>query len=190
MWKDVKGFENLYQISDAGEVRSKDRLGIDTKGRKRFWKGRVLNPDIAPNGYYRITLSNGRRNRVQRYLHRMLAEHFIPNPYNLPQVNHKDGNKLNCNLDNLEWVSAQGNTIHAYKNGLINHVRGNKHPNYGKCGAQSKRAKRIKGINVVTGEIKTYNAMIEAKADGFLPSEISRSCKHGSIHHGYVFELI
>lgn len=190
MWKDVKGFEDSSRISDTGEVWSKDRWGVDTKGRKRFWKGRKLNPDIAPNGYWRITFAKGRKNKVQRYLHRLLAEHFIPNPDNLPQVNHIDGDKLNCSLDNLEWVSAKENVIHAYKHGLINHVRGKQHPNHGKCGAESKKAKRIKATNVITGEVKTYGAMIEAKADGFLPSEVSRCCNHGGSHHGFVFELI
>lgn len=190
MWKDVIGFEESYKISDTGEVWSKDRYIVDSKGRKRFWKGQKLNPDIAPNGYYRVTFAYGRKNRVQRYLHRLLAEHFIPNPYNLPQVNHKDGNKLNCSLDNLEWVTVKENVIHAYRNGLIDHIRGNKHPNYGKYGADSKRAKRIKATNVITGEVRIYNAMIETKADGFLPSEVSRCSNHGGSHHGFVFELI
>ena len=189
MWLDVKGFEDTYKISDTGEVWSKDRLCVDSKGRKRFRKGQKLNPDIASNGYYRVTLAkNGKK--VQKYLHRLLAEYFIPNPDNLPQVNHKDGNKLNCCIENLEWVSARENTIHAYKHGLIKHVRGERHPNYGKCGGESKRAKPIIAVNVVTGETKQYSSMIETKKDGFLPSEVSRSCKYRSIHHGFVFKLI
>lgn len=190
MWVDVKGFEDSYQISDTGEVRSKDRTWVDTLGRKRFWHGQLLKPDVAPNGYYRITLSKGRKSRIQRYLHRLLAEHFLPNPHNLPQVNHIDGNKLNCNLNNLEWVTTKDNVIHAYKHGLINHIRGTQHPNFGKCGKDSKLAKRVKATNIITGETKIYGAMIETKADGFLPSEVSRVCKHGGSHHGFVFELI
>ena len=128
MWKNVIGFEDSYILSDKGEIFSKDRMCTDAIGRKRFRKGVKINPDIAPNGYYRVTLSkNGSKKQV--YLHRLLANHFIPNPNNLPQVNHKDGNKLNCNLDNLEWVTNQENVIHAYKNGLIRHVCGEKHPN-------------------------------------------------------------
>lgn len=189
MWKDIAGYEDTYKISDTGEVWSKDRMCVDSKGRKRFRKGIKLNPDIAPNGYYRITLAkNG--TKKQRYLHRLLAEHFIPNPNNLPQINHKDGNKLNCDLSNLEWVSVRENTIHAYKHGLINHVKGEKHPNYGKCGGDSKKAKKVMGTNVITGETKIYNAIIEARKDGFLSSEVSRSCKTGSIHHGFVFKTI
>lgn len=57
MWKDIIGFECEYKISDSGVVRSKDRMCVDSRGRKRFRKGQVLNPDIAPNGYYRVTLA-------------------------------------------------------------------------------------------------------------------------------------
>lgn len=159
MWKDITGFESAYEISDSGVIRSKDRMCVDSKGRKRFRKGQVLNPDIASNGYYRVTLA-------------------------------KDGNKLNCSIDNLEWVSAQDNTIHAYRHGLINHVRGENHPNYGKFGRDSKKAKKVKATNIITGESKIYEALIETKADGFLPSEVSRCANHGGTHHGFVFELI
>lgn len=188
MWKNIKGYEDTYEISDAGIIRSKDRMCVDSKGRKRFRHGQVLNPDIAPNGYYRITLAKGGK-RVQKYLHRLLAEYFIPNPNGLPQVNHKDGNKLNCKIENLEWVTVQENVIHAYKHGLINHVSGTIHFNYGKFGSESKRAKRVKATNVITNECRIYGAMIEAKADGFLPSEVSRCCKKGGTHHGFAFEL-
>ena len=189
MWKDITGYEEAYKISDSGEVWSKDRMCVDSKGRKRFREGQRLNPDIAPNGYYRVTLAKNEKKK-QKYLHRLLAELFIPNPLNLPQVNHKDGNKLNCKIENLEWVSVQDNVIHAYKNGLIDHIKGINHPNYGKYGHESKKAKRIMATNVITKETKIYGAMIETKADGFLPSEVSRCCNHGGTHHGFVFELI
>lgn len=189
MWVDIKDYEDTYKISDSGEVWSKDRLCVDSKGRKRFRKGQKINPDVAPSGYYRITLAkSGKKKQV--YLHRLLAIHFISNPLNLPQVNHKDGNKLNCTISNLEWVSVQDNVIHAYQNGLINHVSGDKHPNYGKTGRNSKRAKKVMAINIITKETKIYGAIIEAKADGFLPSEISKCIKSGKTHHGFVFRSI
>ena len=189
MWKDIKDYEDVYMISDSGEIWSKDRLCTDSIGRKRFRQGKKLNPDIAPNGYYRVTLTRNSK-RKQKYLHRLLAEHFIPNPNNLPQVNHKDGNKLNCALENLEWVTVKENVIHAYKNGLINVAKGKRHPNYGKYGSQSKKAKKVKATNIITREIKIYGSMIDTKKDGFMPSEVSRSCKYGGTHHGFVFELI
>ena len=188
VFKDVIGYEDEYEISSDGIVKSKDRLCIDSLGRKRFRKGKVLHPDIAQNGYYRITLSkNGKRKQV--YLHRLLAEHFIDNPNDLPQINHKDGNKLNNNINNLEWCTVQENTIHAYKNGLIHHVKGKDHPNYHKFGADSKKAKSVIAINVTTNETMTYGSIIDTKKDGFCPSEVSRCCNHGGIHKGFVFKF-
>ena len=188
MFKDVKGYEEYYEISDTGIIKSKDRVCIDSLGRKRFRKGAILKPDIAQNGYYRVTLAkNGIRKQV--YVHRLMATHFIENPNNLPQVNHKDGNKLNNSLNNLEWCTVQENVIHAYKHKLINHVKGNKHPNYKKCGRESKRAKKVICTNILTGETKIYGAIIETKKDGYTPSEVSRSCNHGGIHKGAIFKF-
>lgn len=189
IWKDIEGFEDYYQISSDGRVRSKDRTIIDKIGRKRSWKGQLLNPDIAQNGYYRVTLSIN-RNRKQLYLHRLLAKYFIPNPNDLPQVNHIDGNKLNNNLNNLEWCSNQDNIIHAYKHRLIKPVSGKNHPNYGKYGANSKKAKPIISKNIITNEIKKYGSIIDTKKDGFTPSEVSRCCNHGGIHKGHSFKFI
>ncbi len=188
-WKDIKGYEDFYEISSTGIVRSKPRTLTDSIGRTRSWEGRILNPDIAPNGYYRITLSVNRK-RKQVYLHRLLAEYFIENPNNYPQVNHIDGNKLNNRLENLEWCTVQENTIHAYKHGLIHHVCGKDHPNYGKTGSESKKAKPVISKNVITNETKKYGSIIDTKKDGFTPSEVSRSCKNGSIHKGHIFKFI
>lgn len=189
VWKDIQSYEDYYEISSTGIVRSKDRTITDSLGRTRSWKGQILNPDIAANGYCRVTLSVNRK-RKQVYLHRLLAEHFLPNPDNLPQVNHKDGNKLNNDLDNLEWCTVQENTIHAYRHGLINHISGKDHPNYGKYGASSKRAKRVLATNIVTNETKEYGALVETIKDGFTKSEVSRCCNHGGTHKGYFFEFI
>lgn len=189
MFKGIFGYERYYEISSDGIVKSKDRTQTDSLGRTRTWKGQVLNPDIAPNGYYRITLAvEGKKKQV--YIHRLIATHFMDNPNNLPQVNHIDGNKLNNSMDNLEWVSAQENTIHAYKNGLINHIAGENHPNYGKFGSKSRKAKKVKSTDIITGEQKTYGALIETVKDGFTKSEVSRSCNHGGIHKGHKFEFI
>ena len=189
MFKDVKGYEKYYEISSEGIVRSKDRTQTDPRGRTRTWKGKVLKPDIAQNGYYRVTFSIHKKKK-QFYLHRLIATHFIDNPNNLPQVNHIDGNKLNNSINNLEWVTVQENIIHAYKHGLINHISGSEHPNYGKFGSESKKAKKVKSTNIVTGKQKIYGAIVETTKDGFTKSEVSRSCNHGSIHKGHKFEFV
>ncbi len=188
MEKDVIDFENEYTISENGVVKSKDRLCVDSLGRKRFRKGKELTPDVAQNGYLRVTLAkNGRKKQV--YLHRLLAIHFIDNPKGLPQVNHIDGDKLNNEISNLEWCTVQENTIHAYKLGLIRHVSGKNHPNYGKTGGNSKKARKITATDVRTNQVKTYNSIIETKQDGFTPSEVSRSCNHGGTHKGFIFKF-
>lgn len=189
MYKDVIGYEDEYEISNTGIIRSKDRLCIDSLGRKRFRKGIELRPDIAQNGYYRVTLCKGGRKK-QQYLHRLIAIHFISNPENKPQINHKDGDKLNNSVDNLEWVTVKENTVHAYKNDLINVRSGKRHHNHGVFGSKSKRAKKVLRTNIKTGEEKIYGALIETVKDGFTKSEVSRSCNHGGIHKGHKFDFI
>ena len=82
---------------------------------------------IDNTGYLQCNLYNG-NNKVYRRVHRLIAETFIPNPYNLPQVNHKDGNKLNNTIENLEWVSNSENTKHAYDNNLYHFNGKNSYP--------------------------------------------------------------
>ena len=98
-WKDVMGYEGLYQVSDLGHVRSKPRHGTN---------GGVLNPRRNKNGYLTVRLCRNRKGK-NVYIHRLVAEIFIPNPLNLPQVNHKDEDKTNNATANLEWCTAKYN---------------------------------------------------------------------------------
>lgn len=103
MWKDIQGYEGLYQVSDTGQVRSFKRSGSS---------GRILRA-YKIRGYYRVWLS--KKNMIRQYpVHRLVAKAFIPNPDVLPQVNHKDGNKLNNQVTNLEWCDNQHNLRHAW----------------------------------------------------------------------------
>lgn len=82
----------------------------------RVWsrpKNKYLKPHKTAAGYYRIKIG-----AVNHLLHRLVAIHFIPNPENKPEVNHKDGNKLNYSLDNLEWATPSENVMHSYRTGL------------------------------------------------------------------------
>ena len=89
-------------------------------------RGRPMNGHVDSCGYREVLLSeNGKTNNAR--VHRLMAETFIPNPYNLRDVNHKDGNKLNNDISNLEWVSHSSNVKHAYDNGLENKVLGEDH---------------------------------------------------------------
>ena len=89
-------------------------------------RGRPMKGHVDRCGYREVLLSeNGKTNNAR--VHRLMAETFIPNPYNLRDVNHKDGNKLNNNISNLEWVSHSGNVKHAYDNGLEKKLLGENH---------------------------------------------------------------
>lgn len=112
IWKDIKENEN-YQISNKGRIRSKDRVTIRKDGKKLTTKGRILRTAKDTKGYIRVQISNGTIK-----IHREVAKAFIPNPLNLEEVNHIDGNKSNNNVDNLEWCTHKQNINHAINNGL------------------------------------------------------------------------
>ena len=103
-WKDIKGYEGLYQVSNFGRVRSYDKLSKNRWGYKNLRKGKILKPIVGTKGYLMVFLydSNG-KSKIHR-IHRLVADAFIPNPHNYPQVNHKDENKQN----NFVWINEDG----------------------------------------------------------------------------------
>ena len=109
IWKDIKGYEGLYQVSNLGNVKS---LNYRNKG-----ESRLLKLGILPIGYPVVVLSkNGKH--ATKYVHRLVADAFIPNHDNKPLINHIDGCKTNNAVVNLEWVTARENVTHAHINGL------------------------------------------------------------------------
>lgn len=116
MWKDIKGFEGLYQISDDGRVKSLEREVNGPYGSVHTLKEKELKPWEA-SGYLRVTLRKDGQESMPS-VHRMVAEAFIANPNECECVNHKDGDKMNNNVSNLEWCSYSDNQIHAFQTGL------------------------------------------------------------------------
>lgn len=113
--KILNGWEGLYQVSNLGRVKSLNKIikyhynFIDkTTNRTRIVQGRILKPNVS-NGYFQVTLSGQEHKTKQASIHRLVAEAFIPNPDCLPQVNHKDENKLNNEVSNLEWCTQDYN---------------------------------------------------------------------------------
>lgn len=99
-WIDVKGYEGLYQVSNLGNVKS---LGNDKKRKEK-----ILIPSLNNKGYQKVNLCKNGKDETRK-VHRLVAEHFIPNPDNLPQVNHRDEDKTNNCVNNLEWCDAAYN---------------------------------------------------------------------------------
>lgn len=151
-WRDVKGYEGKYQVSNLGNVRSVDRTFTNSCGVIVTRKGMLLKPNLNRDGYLKVTMHKG--GKVNTILiHRQVADAFIPNDKNYPQVNHKDGNKLNNNAANLEWCTALDNMHHAAEQGLRN-----KALEY----AKSMR-KPVIATNIETGEETFYRSVHEAE---------------------------
>lgn len=122
IWKDVPGFEGLYQVSNTGKVKSiATKVNHRYGSRKRAEKLKSLATN--ENGYATVNLYKENKLKVFK-VHRLVAQCFIPNPYSKKTVNHIDANKLNNNLPNLEWATHSENLLHAHRNNLINSARG------------------------------------------------------------------
>ena len=120
-WKDVKGFEGLYQVSNMGNFKSLDRVSYHNDGRVRRIKGKAINGSLSYRGYIQVTMS---KNGVitSSSLHRLVAKTFLGEPPTSEHVvNHIDGDPTNNNVDNLEWVTQKANAQHAVSTGLVNY---------------------------------------------------------------------
>ena len=117
-WRPIVGYEGLYEVSNTGQVRSLDKYD----SMNRFYEGRILKLFADRLGYLSVVLySNSKR---KHYLvHRLVAEAFIPNPDNLPQVNHRDENPSNDNVDNLEWCDGKYNVNYGTRIDRIRDIR-------------------------------------------------------------------
>lgn len=181
-WKDIAGFEGLYQVSNLGRIKSlKRKIRANTCG-KRIMPERILTACVAGNGYFLVVLCKEGKH-YNKMIHRLVAETFLPNPHKLKEVNHKDENKLNNNLSNLEWCDRKYNANYGTGVERQKITRAN-NPNdrYARLAVGRMNSKKIRQITISGEIIQTFNSMKEASAClGIHVCTISRHCL-GLIH--------
>ena len=173
MWKDIKGYEGLYQVSNLGRVHSLDRFVPRKTGTVQKVHGRILKLPEDKDGYSQVSL--WKRNKMKKAkAHRLVGEAFIPNPNNLPEINHKNEVKNDNRVSNLEWCTRKENINHGTRSEQV---------------AKTKR-KPVIGINLDTGKKTTFKSMREASKFGFHPSAIRKVCiGEQEAHKGYSWEF-
>lgn len=178
IWRDIQGYEGLYQVSNLGRVKSLDRIIRTKAGWEQKHKGHILQPRIKKNGYLFLILYKNNQGK-NKYIHRLVAQAFLSNPKSLPTVNHKDGNKQNNNVNNLEWNSYSENNQHAYNHGLTHSNKNNPH-----------MSKKVK-VYSLTGKLKyEFPSMREAARKlNINASYIGQSIQHGWKCHNMIFNV-
>ena len=145
IWKDIPEYEGLYQASNLGNIKSLKRYK-QNHSKLQLVNEKILSKHInKTNGYeYVVLTKNGIEKNIR--VHRLIANTFIPNIKKLPQINHKDGNKKNNRVDNLEWCTNKENVIHAHKTGL----------------AENKNKIKVNQYDLQGNLINTYRSIVEA----------------------------
>lgn len=172
VWKPIKGYEGSYEVSNLGNVRSLDRYAYSERWKgNRLIKGHILKPSKTTNGYLRLELTNKEGKGKKYMVHILVAEAFILNPNKYEQINHKDENKSNNDVSNLEWCTAKYNI------------------NYGTW--KQRHFVKVGQYSLDGQLLNTYNSETETAKYGFNPSCISK-CINNRInsHKGYLWRYI
>jgi hypothetical protein len=152
IWKDIKGYEGLYKISNKGNVMSLRKTNGESNGMRKL--------SYSHKGYLIIVLSKEGKPKTHR-VHRLVATAFIPNPYNLPEVNHIDENKTNNSAENLEWCTQIYNLKYGKRSEKISNILS--HP--------------VIATSIITGKKLYFKSLRATEKYGFTQSSISRCLK-------------
>lgn len=186
IWKWIDGYKNMYQVSNLGRVRSVDRYVYCevSPNKLQHLFGKVLKIRTDKKGYAVVCLSKEGKQKVGK-VHRLVAQTFIPNPLDLPQVNHKDGCKTNNCVDNLEWCDNSYNQKHAWEFGL--------QPSYEESNGRGRPARAVAMLDLNTGEVlRTFETLASVKRETGINQFNVRSVCLGLRNHagGYDWKFI
>lgn len=170
-WRDIEGYEGSYMVSNTGKVKALQRVIV---------RERILKPGIV-GGYERVNLydENGAK---QEYVHRLVAKAFLDNPESLPYINHKDEDKRNNNVDNLEWCTPAYNVNYG-----TSIERRTKHTDHSRINRA--RKKKVYQYSLKGEFMREYESLSEcAHVNNYCMSNISKVCRQGKgSAYGYIF---
>lgn len=175
IWKPIKNYEGWYEISDYGRVRSLGRfVNHPNKGFKSFRKGKIISPGKTKDGYLFVRISKNQKIKNIR-INRLVAQTFISNPNDYPQVNHKDEDKTNNRASNLEWCTAKYNANYGSRNKQIT----------------KKISKKVAQLTL-DGQVKhVWSSAHECARNGFNYGDICACCRgERNVHKGYRWEYV
>lgn len=181
IWKDIEGYEGLYQISNLGRIRSLDRVVVTKRNTRTNLKGMLLKSTKDRDGYLQVVLSKQSKLTTVK-VHRVVAKHFIDNPENKTQINHLNGVKNDNRVENINWCTNSENNKHAYDTNL-------KKPR-GKWISLDWNAKKVEQYDLKNNFICSYDSIAKASnALGISKTSISRCCSgHSKTTIKYVFK--
>jgi hypothetical protein len=195
IWKDVVGYEGLYQVSNDGQVKSLFRY-VNCRGGHRSVRERILRCTQTNLGYQQVVLCKDLTYK-KLSIHRLVAQAFIPNPHNLPCINHIDADPTNNHVENLEWCTHGYNSnyyICKERQRLRMLDRYEQDPEFlSRCRARLDAwhkisSKKVCQIDLMGNLVKVWDSVQATAQDCFLPSNVSHCANHKrKTHHGFTW---
>lgn len=177
LWRDIRGYEGIYQVSNLGRVKSLNHIIILKNGKQRLSRGKILKLEKSQFGYLRAQLVVANHHKKVA-VHRLVAQAFLPNPFHFTQVNHRDENKENNNFFNLEWCSRKYNDDYGTRNQRISRTMIN-----------GKTSKKVAQYSLDGELIKVWKSAAEAGRHGFNQPHITDCCTGKRNQHvGYIWK--
>lgn len=178
-WRNIERYEGLYQVSNYGRVKSLERSYTERNSRKatHTLEERILKPSKYSEGYLFVTFTKNDERKIKK-IHRLVAEAFIPNPNGLPQVNHKDENKANNCVDNLEWCDNKYNSNYGSRGKRIgDKLKGKKRPKYISDKIANALSKQVYQYTLDGELVKIWSSTCECGRNGFHQGAVAACCR-------------